>query len=198
MTNRIRRIYQVIEVAALRWTFEVRILDAARQALVALHHEEDDQMENSQYRHFISQAYEEVDVVVLPAGGHDHVGCLSDQVKLTRALNEELDQAMKDIHQFSDQEVEVSRRITELDTLCKKHGEVVEKLKENATLESMVQSHDELILEIATETRLDRMGDDDDDKGDAAAPSPTTVPSTDAAPAAAAPEVDVRKKRTRR
>jgi DNA repair ATPase RecN len=198
MTNRIRRIYQVIEVAALMWTFEVRILDAARQALVALRHEEEDQMENSQYRHFISQAYEEVDVVVLPAGGHDHVGCLSDQVKLTRALNEELDQAMKDIHQFSDQEVEASRRITELDTLCKKHGEAVEKLKENATLESMVQSHDELIMEIATETRLDRMGDDDDDRGDAAAPSPTTVPSADAAPAAAAPEVDVRKKRTRR
>jgi hypothetical protein len=40
------------------------------------------------------------------------VGCLSDQVKLTRALNEELDQAMKDIRPFGDQEAEASQRIT--------------------------------------------------------------------------------------
>jgi hypothetical protein len=54
-------------------------------------------MEHSQYRHFLSQACEGVDAVVVPAEGHDHVGCLPDQVKLARALNEELDQAMKDI-----------------------------------------------------------------------------------------------------
>jgi hypothetical protein len=80
-------------------------------------------------------------------------------VKLTRALNKELDQAMKDICQFDDQEVEVSQRIIELVSLCKKHEKVIEKLKkENATLELMVQSHDELIMEIATETGLNMMG----------------------------------------
>jgi hypothetical protein len=49
-------IYQVIEDAALRWTFEGGIRDAAHQALAVLHHEEDDQMEHSQYRHFLSRA----------------------------------------------------------------------------------------------------------------------------------------------
>jgi hypothetical protein len=87
----------VIEAAALRWTFEGGICNAARQALAALRHEKDDQMEHSQYRHFLSQAREGVDVVVLPVGDRDHVGCPLDQVKLTHALNEELDQAMKDI-----------------------------------------------------------------------------------------------------
>jgi hypothetical protein len=73
----------------------------------ALHHEEDNQMEHSQYRHFPSRAHEGVDAVVLPARDRDHMGCLSDQVKLTSALNMEHDQAMKDIRQFDDREVEV-------------------------------------------------------------------------------------------
>jgi phage gp45-like len=84
-----------------------------RQALAALHHEEDDQMEHSQNRHFLSRDCEGDDVVVLPIGDRDHVGCLLDHVKLTRDLNKELDQAMKDIRQFSDQEAEVNRRIIE-------------------------------------------------------------------------------------
>jgi hypothetical protein len=36
--------------------------------------------------------------MVLPAGDHDHVGCLPDQVQLTHALNTELNQAMREIH----------------------------------------------------------------------------------------------------
>jgi predicted RNase H-like nuclease (RuvC/YqgF family) len=158
-------------------------------------------MEHSQYRHFRSRVREEVDAEMVPTRGYDYVGCLSDQVKLTHALNEELDQAMKDIRQFDDREAEASWRITELETLHKKHGEAVEKLKkENTTLESMVQSHDELIMEIVAETRLDRIGEDDDeddnDGGDAAAPlaaepPPIAVPPTDAAPAATAPELVV-------
>jgi hypothetical protein len=35
--------------------------------------------------------------VVLPTEGHDHVGCLSDQVKLTRDLTRDLDEAVKEI-----------------------------------------------------------------------------------------------------
>jgi hypothetical protein len=51
--------------------------------------------------------------------------------------------------------------------------------EEKATLEEMVESHDELLMEIARETGLDRMGEDEDeeegeedadDGGDAAAP----------------------------
>jgi hypothetical protein len=69
--------------------------------------------------------------------------------------------------------------------------EDAQKLKEDkATLEGMVESHDELITEITRETGLDHMGEDADDKeededaddrGDAVAPP---VP----APPAAAPE----------
>jgi hypothetical protein len=52
--------------------------------------------------------------------------------------------------------------------------------EEKATLEGMVESHDELLIEIARETGLDDMGEDVDDEeededaddgGDAAAPS---------------------------
>jgi hypothetical protein len=45
-------------------------------------------MEHSQYRHIASQARIGADAMVVPVRGHDQVGCLSDQVKLTRALNE--------------------------------------------------------------------------------------------------------------
>jgi chromosome segregation ATPase len=156
-------------------------------------------MEHSEYRHFLSQAREEIDVVVVPTGGHDGMGCMPNQLKLTPALNEELDQAMKDIRQFGNQGAEFSRRIAELESLYKQHEEAIEKLKqENATLKLGIQSLNELILEIATETRLNGMGeddnennnnedDDDDDGGDAsvlptAAPPPATTPPTNAAP----------------
>jgi hypothetical protein len=35
--------------------------------------------------------------MVLPAEGHDHIGCFSDQVKLTRALVQDLDEGVKGI-----------------------------------------------------------------------------------------------------
>jgi hypothetical protein len=38
-------------------------------------------MEHSQYRHFLSQAEEGVEDVVLPAGDHDRIGCFTYQVK---------------------------------------------------------------------------------------------------------------------
>jgi hypothetical protein len=43
-------------------------------------------MEHSQYRHFLSQAKEGVEAMVMPARDCDHIGCFVDQVKLTRAL----------------------------------------------------------------------------------------------------------------
>jgi hypothetical protein len=38
--------------------------------------------------------------------------------------------------------------------------------EEKATLEAMVESHDELLMEIAWETGLDRVGEDDEDEED--------------------------------
>jgi hypothetical protein len=85
-TDRIRRIHQVVEAPAPRWTFEADMREAAREALAVLRHEADEQMAHLQYRHFLSRAEEGVGAVILPAGGHDHMGCFTDQVKLIRAL----------------------------------------------------------------------------------------------------------------
>jgi hypothetical protein len=69
--------------------------------------------------------------------------------------------------------------------LCKRLREGAQKLREEkATLEGMIQSRDELIMEMAEEYGLNHMGenDDDDDKNDEGnaiatpAPVPTTVP----------------------
>jgi hypothetical protein len=53
-TDRIRHIHQVVEAPTLRWTFEAGMREAAREALVVLRHETDEQMAHSQYRHFSS------------------------------------------------------------------------------------------------------------------------------------------------
>jgi hypothetical protein len=85
-TDRIWCIRQVVEAPTPRWMFKVGMRVVAREALSALHHEVDEQMAHSQYRHFPSQAEEGAEAVILPTGGHDHMGCFTDQVKLTRAL----------------------------------------------------------------------------------------------------------------
>jgi hypothetical protein len=70
--------------------------------------------------------------------------------------------------------------------------------EEKTTLEEMVKSRDELLMEIAREIGLNRMGEnaedevedeDADDEGDAVA-SPATVPPPPAPPAAALDEID--------
>jgi hypothetical protein len=48
-----------------------------------------------------------------------------------------------------------------LEALCKKlRGDTQRLEEEKATLEEMVESHDELLMEIARETGLDCMGED--------------------------------------
>jgi hypothetical protein len=53
-TNRIRRICQVVEAPAPRWTFKAGMREAAREALAVLRHEADEKMAHLQYRHFLS------------------------------------------------------------------------------------------------------------------------------------------------
>jgi hypothetical protein len=53
-TNRIRRICQVVEAPAPRWTFKAGMREAAHEALVVLRHEADEKMAHLQYRHFLS------------------------------------------------------------------------------------------------------------------------------------------------
>jgi hypothetical protein len=53
-TDHIRRIRQVVEAPAPKWTFEAGMKEADREALVVLRHEADERMAHSQYRHFSS------------------------------------------------------------------------------------------------------------------------------------------------
>jgi hypothetical protein len=163
--------------------FKAGMREVAREALSALHHEVDEQMAHSQYRHFPSQAEEGAEAVILPTGGHDHMGCFTDQVKLTRALVWNLDEAVKEVKLLGEHEEESGRKVTKLEALCKKLRDDTQRLEEEkATVEGMVKSRDELLMEIARETGLDRMGEDEeeeeedtDNEGDAAAP-PTAAP----------------------
>jgi hypothetical protein len=189
-TDRIQRIRQVVEAPAPRWTFEVGMREAAREAWVVLCHEADGQMAHSQYRHFPSQSEEGAEAVILPARGHDHMGCFTNQVKLTRALVQNLDETVMEVKLLGEHEEESSQKITELETLCKKLRDDTQRLEEEkTTLEGMVESHDELLMEIARETGLDCMAEDDEEEEDAddggeaaappaAAPPPPTPPAT--------------------
>jgi hypothetical protein len=186
MTDRIRCICQVVEAPAPRWTFGAGMREAAHGALAILRHEADKQMVHSQYRHFPSQAEEGAKAVILLTGGHDRMGCFIDQVKLTHALVQDLNEAIKEVKLLGEHESESSQKITKLEALCKKLREDTQRLEEEkATLEGMIESHDELLMEITTETGLDRMGEDEDDEeeeedaddeGDAVAPPAAAPP----------------------
>jgi chromosome segregation ATPase len=92
-------------------------------------------------------------------------------------LDPYLNEAVKEVKLFEEHEEESSQKITELEALCKRLREDAQRLREeNTTLEGMIQSHDDLILEMAKEYGLNRMGknddndDEDDDDGNAIAP----------------------------
>jgi hypothetical protein len=127
------------------------------------------------------------------------MGCFTNQVKLTRALVRDLDEAIMEVKLLGEHEVVSSQKIMELEALCKKLREDTKRLEEeNATVEGMVESHDELLMEITRETRLDRLGEDiedeeededTDDGGDVVAP-PAVVPPPPASPAVAPKDVN--------
>jgi hypothetical protein len=117
---------------------------------------------------------------VVPTGDHDHIRCFADQVKLTQDLDRDLNEAVKEVNLLGEHEEESSQKITELEAICKRLREDAQKLREEKiTLDGMIQSCDELILEMAEEYGLNRMGENDDDEGNAVAPpapAPTAVP----------------------
>jgi hypothetical protein len=154
--------------------------EATREALAGLWHEADEQMAHSQYCYFPSRAEEGAEAMILPARGHDRMGYFTGQVKLTHALVQDLDEAVKEVKLLGEHEEESSQKITKLEALCNMLREDTQRLeKEKATLEVMVESRDELLMEIARETGLDHTGEDEDDEeeevdaddgGDATAP----------------------------
>jgi peptidoglycan hydrolase CwlO-like protein len=112
-------------------------------------------------------------------------------------LVQNLDEAIKELKLLGEHEEESGRKVIELEALCKRLREDTQRLEEEkATLEEMVESRDELLMEIAREMGLDHMGEDEeeedtDDERDAAAP-PT------AAPPPPAPLLSYRKRSTKR
>jgi hypothetical protein len=160
--------------------------EAAREALALLRHESKEQMEQSQYRHFPSHARGGAEAIMMPAIDRDHIGCFADQVKLTRALVWDLDEAVKEVNLLGEHEEESSQKIKELEVVCKRLREDAQRLREGrTTLEGMIQSHDELILEMAEEYGLNRMGENDDDEDEnnndegniIATPAPALAPA---------------------
>jgi vacuolar-type H+-ATPase subunit I/STV1 len=124
---------------------------------------------------------------VMPVGDRDHIECFANQVKLTGALVWDLDEAIKEVNLLGEHEEESSQKITWLEAVYKRLREDTQRLREErTTLEGMIQSHDELILEMAEEYGLNHMGENDDDEdendddeGNAVAPlalAPAAVP----------------------
>jgi hypothetical protein len=77
-------------------------------------------MEQLQYRHFPRHAREGAESVVMPAGDHDHIRCFTDQVKLTRALVQDLNETIKEVNLLGQYEEKSSQKITEMEALCKR------------------------------------------------------------------------------
>jgi hypothetical protein len=117
------------------------------------------------------------------------MGCFTDQVKLTRAFVQNLDKTVKEVKLLGEHREESSQKITELEALCQRLRDDTQRLEEEkTTLEEMVESRDELLMEIARETGLDRMDEDEgeeeemDNEGDVAAP-PAAAPPPPTPPA---------------
>jgi hypothetical protein len=131
----------------------------------------------------------------MPVGDCDHIGCFTDQVKLTRALVWDLNEAIKEVKLLGEHGEEASQKITELEALCKRLSGDAQKLREEKTkLEGMDESRDERIMEFADKygynhSDEDADNEDEDDGGDVIAPLAAAAPPLTSTPAAAAPEV---------
>jgi hypothetical protein len=164
--------------------------EAARETLALLRHEAEEQMKQSQYHYFSSRVREGAEAVLMPAGDRDHIGCFTNHVKLTQALVRDLDEAVKEVNLLGEHEEESSQKITELEALCKRLTEDAQRLREErTTLKVMIQSHDELILEMAEEYRLNHMGENDDDEDEDDDDEGNTIAPPAPAPAAVPEEI---------
>jgi chromosome segregation ATPase len=75
----------------------------------------------------------------MPAGDHDHIRCFADQVKLTRALVQDLDEAIMEVNLLGEHEEESSQKITELEAVCRRLREDAQRLREErTTLKGMI------------------------------------------------------------
>jgi hypothetical protein len=127
---------------------------------------------------------------VMPVGDRDHIRCFTDQLKLTRALVHDLDEAVKEVNLLGEHEEESSQKIIEIEALCKRLREDAQKLREEKTTpEGIIQSRDELILEMAEEYGFNRTGEKDDDEDEDVDDEGNTIAPPASAPAAMPEEI---------
>jgi hypothetical protein len=102
-------------------------------------------------------------------------------------LVRDLDEAVKEVNLLGEHEEESSQKIIVMEAICKRLREDAQRLREErTTLEGKIQSCDELILDMAEEYGLNRMGENDDDEDEndddegnvvaPPAPAPAAVP----------------------
>jgi hypothetical protein len=105
---------------------------------------------------------------------------------LVRDLNE----AIKEVNLLGEHEEESSQKITKLEAVCKRLREDAQRLmEERTTLEGMIQSRDELILEMAKEYGLNRMGENDNDESENDNDEGNAITPPASAPAAVPKEI---------
>jgi chromosome segregation ATPase len=103
------------------------------------------------------------------------------------SFGRDLDEVIKEVNLLDEHEEESNQKITELEAVCTRLREDTRKLREaKTTLEGMIQSCYELILEMVEEYGLNCMGEnddyedeDDDDEGNTITPpepAPAAVP----------------------
>jgi hypothetical protein len=97
MIDGIRRIYRIHYAFAPRAMFNAGIRDAAREALMALRNEKAKTLQGSKFRHFPSKALRSSEVHVHSNVHDDPTGRLKEQVRLTKALVEAI-QEIEDLH----------------------------------------------------------------------------------------------------
>jgi hypothetical protein len=111
-------------------------------------------------------------------------------------LVQNLDKAVKEVKLLGEHGEESSRKITELEALCQRLRDDTHKLEEEkVTLEEMVESRDELLMEIAREMGLDHVDEaeggeeeETDNEGDVATP-PAAAPPPPVPPAVVPEEI---------
>jgi hypothetical protein len=93
-------VHRVHHASALRTTFAVGIRDAARQALMVLHHQESTVFWRTQYHHFLLKETDGLDVCVYDKVRNDSTGWLIEQVRLAMATDRALTEAMREIEEL--------------------------------------------------------------------------------------------------
>jgi hypothetical protein len=138
-TDRICRIHHIHHACAPRATFNAGILDVACQAMMALRSEKAQTLRGSKFCHFPSMALGSSEVHVHSNVHNNPTGRLKEQVRLTKAMNHALAEAIQeseDLHKCYEEQ------------------------------EQVIKDHDDLITKLLDKDSNDNFNHDSYDEGD--------------------------------